>query len=199
MSGASQHGRGILITAPFPRILVPPQSDASTIQHIITQFNQAMAQIERAWALDEMQDAAVANYGVTDGSDALPGQIGEYVMANRTTNLSVPNNGTVDIASITLTAGDWDVQGAVYFLASSSAGSDELRAWVNTVSVTQPTGDFGGLAIMSTTSAGLVNMLAIPPIRASGTGTITVFLSCWTQYGTGSMNVQGVVRARRMR
>jgi hypothetical protein len=158
-----------------------------------------MAQIERAWALDEMQDAAVANYGVTDGSDALPGQIGEYIMANRTINLAVPNNVNTDITSITLTPGDWDVQGAVYFLASSSAGSDELRAWVNTVSVTQPSGNTGGLAIMSTTSAGLTNMLAIPPIRASGATGATVFLSCWTQYGTGSMNVQGYVRARRMR
>jgi hypothetical protein len=137
--------------------------------------------------------------GVTDGSDALPGQIGEYVMANRTINLAVLNNVATDITTITLTAGDWDVQGAVYFLGSSSSGSDDLRAWVNTVSATQPSGDNGGLAIVSTSSGGLVNMLAIPPIRASGATGATIFLSCNANFGSGTMNVQGYVRARRMR
>ena len=139
--------------------------------------------------------------GVLDGSNAAPGQIGEYVFDNRTTAsfLSIASGVSTDLASISLTPGDWDVQGAVYFQGSSSSGSDDLRAWVNTVSATQPSGDFGGLAIISTSSGGLVNMLAVPPIRASGTSTTVVYLGCNATYGSGTMQAKGFVRARRMR
>src|SRR5215469_789721 len=139
--------------------------------------------------------------GVLDGSNAAPGQIGEYVFDNRTTAsfLGITSGVSTDLASISLSPGDWDVQGGVYFQGSSSSGSDDLRAWVNTVSATQPTGDNGGLAIMSTTSGGLVNMLPVPPIRASGTVTTVVYLGCNATYGSGTMQAKGFVRARRMR
>jgi len=146
-------------------------------------------------------NALQSQTGVTDGSDAQPGQIGEYIFDNRTTAsmLAISSGVPIDLASISLTAGDWDVQGAVYFQGSSSSGSDDLRAWVNTVSATQPSGDTGGLAIISTSSGGLVNMLAVPPIRASGTATTVVYLGCNATYGSGTMQAKGVVRARRMR
>jgi hypothetical protein len=137
--------------------------------------------------------------GVTDGSDPQAGQIGEVVFANVLTEVNAPNNVPVDLTTITLSAGDWDVEGAVYFQANSSAGTDDLRGWVNTVSVTQPTGESGGLAIMSTSSGGLVNMIAIPPLRLNVTVSTVVYLSCNADFGSGSMQVKGFVRARRMR
>jgi len=141
-------------------------------------------------------------WGVTDGSDAQPGQIGEYIFANRTTAqlLGISSGVSTDLATITLSAGDWDVLGAVYFQGSSSSGADDLRAWVHTVSATQPSGDTGGLAIISTSSGGLVNMLPVPPIRALGSATSTlVYLGCNATFGSGTMQAKGWVRARRMR
>jgi len=137
--------------------------------------------------------------GVVDGSDAKPGEVGELVFANWTTNLALTNNVAADILTITLSAGDWDVAGAAYFQASQSSGSDDLRAWVNTVSRTQPPGDTGGLGISSTTSGGLANIVQVPPWRLLSALTNTVYLSCVANFGSGTMNVQGYVRARRMR
>ena len=137
--------------------------------------------------------------GVTDGSNALPGQIGEYFVVNNTAGLALGNQVNANLAQFTLSAGDWDVNAGIYFLASSSAGSDELRGWTNTVSLTQPDGTDGGLAIVSTTSAGLVNNLTTPPMRLNLTASTTVYLSCWANYGTGNMTVKGFMCARRMR
>jgi hypothetical protein len=137
--------------------------------------------------------------GVTDGSDAPAGYIGEYKSIAVTTAVSVANNVATDLTTLTLAAGDWDVVGEAYFQASSSAGSDELRVWVNTVSATQPTGDQGGLAIASTTSAGLINNLTCSPLRVLSAASTLLYLSVNTNYGTGSMLVKGFIRARRMR
>jgi len=145
---------------------------------------------------------AKIGWGVTDGSDAQAGQIGEYVFDNRTTAqlMAVSSGVATDIATITLTAGDWHVYGSVYFQGSTSSGSDDLRAWVNTVSATQPSGDNGGLAIVSTSSGGLVNMLSVPAIRALGSATsILVYLGCNATFGSGTMQVKGFIAARRMR
>jgi len=167
-----------------------PEQRLQQLADAITQANNLIARLQ-----------SQIGWGVTDGSDAQPGQIGEYIFDNRTTAnmLGIASGVPIDLASISLTAGDWDVQGAVYFQGSSSSGSDDLRAWVNTVSATQPSGDMGGLAIISTSSGGLVNMLAVPPIRASGTATTVVYLGCNATYGSGTMQAKGVVRARRMR
>src|SRR5215472_14495892 len=73
--------------------------------------------------------------GVQDGSDAAPGQIGEYIFDNRTTAsfLSIGSGVSTDLASIAMTPGDWDVQGAVYFQGRSTTGNNDLRTWVKTV------------------------------------------------------------------
>jgi hypothetical protein len=139
--------------------------------------------------------------GVQDGSSAAPGQIGEFVLANLTaaTMIAIGNAVARDLTTITLTAGDWDVAGAVYFQATSSAGTDDLRGWINTMPAAQPAGDTGGLAISSTSSGGLVNFVAIPPLRMNLTQSTTVYLSASADYGSGTMQVKGYIRARRMR
>jgi hypothetical protein len=139
--------------------------------------------------------------GVQDGSNAAPGEIGEFVLSNltMTTMISIGNAVAIDLTTINLTAGDWDVAGAVYFQATSSAGTDDLRGWFNTMPATQPAGDIGGLAISSTSSGGLINFVAIPPLRMNLTQSTTVYLGASADYGSGSMQVKGYIRARRMR
>jgi hypothetical protein len=138
-------------------------------------------------------------YGVQNGSNARPGEIGEYVSVAVTTPVTLTANGTIDLTTMQLTAGDWDVVGEAYFQASSSAGTDQLRVWTNTVSVTQISGDQGGLAIESTSSGGQINNLTCSPWRLNITATTTVYLSVYANFGAGTMTVKGFVRARRMR
>lgn len=137
--------------------------------------------------------------GVVDGSNAAAGHIGEYISATVSTSTALTSNVNTNLTTISLTAGDWDVYGQAYFQASSGAGADDLRVWINTVSATQPTGYAGGLAIESTSSGGLVNSLVTSPLRLNITAATTVYLGVNANYGSGTMNVQGLIRARRMR
>lgn len=52
--------------------------------------------------------------GVTNGSNAAAGSVGEYVTASPT-GISLTTGTTINLTSISLTAGDWDVSGAVEF------------------------------------------------------------------------------------
>jgi hypothetical protein len=64
--------------------------------------------------------AARSKQGVTDGSNAAAGQIGEYISVTGT-NLSALTSTVMSIAaSITLQPGDWEVQGIVGVLGSGS-------------------------------------------------------------------------------
>ena len=185
--------RNTVALSTLPGIYVDVAGD--TMTGVLTLAGDPTTNLEAA----TKQYTDALRYGVTDGSNALPGQIGEYFVVNNTAGLALGNQVNANLAQFTLSAGDWDVNAGIYFLASSSEGSDELRGWTNTVSLTQPDGTDGGLAIVSTTSAGLVNNLTTPPMRLNLTASTTVYLSCWANYGTGNMTVKGFMCARRMR
>jgi hypothetical protein len=137
--------------------------------------------------------------GITDGSDAPAGTVGEYLEVATSTFVGIGSNVTTDLASGTLQPGDWDIAGSAYFQASSSAGSDDLRAWINTVSATQPAGIHGGLGISSTTAGGLINTVNIPLLRLNISIPTTIYLSVNANYGSGTMQIRGFARARRVR
>ena len=56
--------------------------------------------------------------GVTDGSDAAAGHVGEYLVASAT-GVALVSNNVANVVSLDLTAGDWDVSGNVDFAAGS--------------------------------------------------------------------------------
>ena len=59
--------------------------------------------------------------GVTDGSNAAPGQVGEVISQNVTAGLALTTNVALNVTSIPLTPGDWDVGGEVWITLGSAA------------------------------------------------------------------------------
>jgi hypothetical protein len=112
--------------------------------------------------------------------------------------VNLPDATNVDILTLTLDPGDWDVAGSIYFQGTSSAGAVTLRAWLNNLPLTQPDGMSGGLAIQSTASAGLVNEVPIGVTRAIGTQATIIYLGAYADFTSGSMKAAGYIRARRM-
>ena len=53
--------------------------------------------------------------GVTDNSNALAGQVGEYITANATGIAAAAIGAAYTICSVALTAGDWDVEGFISY------------------------------------------------------------------------------------
>jgi len=136
--------------------------------------------------------------GVTDGSEATAGEIGEYHAAS----LAAPGINLVsgvnrDLVSLSLTAGDWDVEGAAYFDCPSGQSS-MIRSWVNTLSATEPPGTDGGLMFDQNTANGQNTAMSIAQLRVLTASPVTVYLSVNATFNA-AMQGAGFVRARRMR
>lgn len=141
--------------------------------------------------------------GVTDGSDAAAGKVGEYMVS---TVSAYTNTGAdlvyFDCTSLSLTAGDWDVQGTVSYnlngatvsglwevgitstTGNSSAGENDTLNWVG--SPVNPTGS-ENLYITS------------PQVRVSINSTTTYYLKGIAHFSAGQPRYKCTMRARRVR
>jgi hypothetical protein len=133
--------------------------------------------------------------GVINGSNAAAGQVGEFITADRLTNLALTTNVTTNIVSVSLTAGDWDVSGNLYL--STSAGCSQFQVATNP---TQGSSWSGFAEVAATGAAALAGgALATGTVRLSLTVTTTVWLTAQATFTSGTCNAQGTLNARRAR
>ena len=144
----------------------------------------------------------LALVGVTNGSDAAVGQIGEYIQADRIANVSFTTNVVKTIVSMSLTAGDWDVQGVAYAASSASVLSSILGS-ISLVANTMPdsTSWLGSFQSSSTPANQLLGGYAgsTGSTRVSISAPTTVYLVAQVIFASGTCSCQGSIRARRMR
>ena len=140
---------------------------------------------------------------VTDGSDASAGQIGEFKSAQRlsTAALSLTTNVAAVIATLPLTAGDWDVWAASGFNTTTTTGNPVARCWINpTGASTAPSLDqIGGNAIRNPTNAATQVLMAVPAMRVSLAAPGNVTLGATVTFGNGTYSGFGQLMARRRR
>jgi hypothetical protein len=144
--------------------------------------------------------------GVTDGSSAAPGMVGEIIAVYPTTTLQFPVNTVTAVAQITLTPGDWDVNGAA--LVQNSSGAVITYGWIflnNTVAYPPNTGSpfssrhYWNNPVPSPTIT--MNQGAwIGPTQVNITVATTIYLLVNVQVASGTTaTAVGTLRARRMR
>ena len=138
--------------------------------------------------------------GVTDGSNAAAGVIGEYIEASTaSTGVLTPSTWQTAV-TIALSAGDWDVCGGVAF--SVAAGTGVVQGYICTGTSLGSGAPIGSLVSFNThdawvQTAGLV--VASGMHRFSLAAPATVYLQMISFY-TGTMSITGShVRARRVR
>jgi hypothetical protein len=125
--------------------------------------------------------------GVTDGSDAQPGNVGEYMTATGGP-VALFSGSVANVVSLDLTAGDWDVTGNVQF--SAGAGTHTFfGAGVTTI-------DTLTAATFPTTA--LAQAISPATRRVNVTATTTTWLVAEASF-TGTVTATGTIRARRMR
>lgn len=185
---------------PTPTRNLSPPFDQQPIDQLGA-FSQPW--VEHHQALVGLLSMIQANQGVTDGSDATAGRIGEYLTASRSTGSATfcPSGTPVNVASIALTAGDWDVEGTVWF-GGTSMNCNNAQAWVSTVSAAQPAQGSGGYFIQLFPGSAFLPMPAQFPtgaLRVSTASPMTVWLGALTITASGTMTVAGTIRARRAR
>jgi hypothetical protein len=144
--------------------------------------------------------------GSTNGVGATAGSYGEYQAAvvPLASAVAMANSTIVNIASLSLTAGDWQISGLVQF-GGTTAVLTAVVAGINTTSAVMPivgTGDGASFAEQSFGATGVEaygSTLGLPPVRLLLTATTTVYLNAFGAFASGTLSGYGQITARRMR
>jgi hypothetical protein len=139
--------------------------------------------------------------GVTNGSNAAAGSVGEIISSTVTfaSPVTITNSNTPqDVTSISLTAGDWDVFGIVG-LNNNTIGMTIMATWISATSATEPTAELRN-TMQAAVGAGVSSWTGPCPFyRASISTTTTLYMSCLAQFGSGTQIAYGSIYARRTR
>jgi len=166
-----------------PPFFEPPIVDVATGQqhsHAWTDYHQQIA---------DHINTIVAGAGITDGSDAPAGNVGEVLTASGS-GVALSSGGVATVATLTLTPGDWDVTGGVVFNISGAASS-HYAAGID--------GVFGTEIIATIPSGSGVWRLQAGTVRRNVTASTAVVLSAAVFFSSGAVSADGTLRARRMR
>ena len=116
--------------------------------------------------------------------------------------VSLTSTTTANITSISLTPGDWDVDGVGCFVPAGTTTVQALQGAVSTTSATLPTSGANGRFTHVQPSAVLTTAnpcYSIDRVRVSIANTTTVFLVEQATFGTSTLTGYGTIYARRAR
>ena len=157
-------------------------------------FNSAGAM---SFPIDRRRDGIV---GTVAGTNAAAGTVGEVISSTITTGVAQTNGVASNLTSISLTAGDWDIVGAVHYTGSASV----LTGIYTSVSTTSGNTAQGNMltdpwfyVIPSGTFT--VHTATPPRLRLNVSATTTVYLVAYCTFASGSVTAVGAISARRRR
>lgn len=135
--------------------------------------------------------------GVTNGSNAAAGIVGELISASVpvASGVSLTSSTWTNVTSISLTAGDWDVSGVVVVNASGFNMSNSLGGSGIASASVPPIGSYFQQQLAGMGALGQ----AVPTVRYSLSATTTIYLLAFASFAIGTANAAGVIRARRIR
>lgn len=137
--------------------------------------------------------------GTTTNDNANAGSVGEYVTATAS-GISLASITPVNITSISLTAGDWDVSGVVRFNGTSLNATTLLSSVSTTSATIGALGFYGQQSAFGATAAVTGNWVIPTPVaRITLTTTTTVYLVANQAFSAGTATGDGLIRARRVR
>jgi len=141
--------------------------------------------------------------GVTDGSNATSGYLGEYTSDYKdgTSAVSLTTSTDTDVVQITLTDGDWDVEAIASFSFGSTIISPGIAAYLSTTSAVSPGSDgsegyfpdYGGVTVKGNGSVAINKRFSVTG------GSITVYLVVNAGFVSGTVDAFGGITARRVR
>lgn len=140
--------------------------------------------------------------GVTDGSNAAAGKIGEYKSSTVLSGapVAVTTATVTNVTSLVLPAGDWDVE-ANAFLNDSATTLTSAASGLVTAAGTFP--DSSAVAQWGTTgnTTAFINAFGspVPKLRVSSNGNTTVYLQVYSTFASGTVTACGQIQARRVR
>jgi len=131
--------------------------------------------------------------GIVDGSNALPGIVGEFISSIVTSPITFVSNVAANLTFITLSPGDWDVYGNIFCLTGLALSF--YSCGISTISSTLSSNAF--TTVMYTQPANSASLTA-PFQRINVTTNTNVFI-VGRIIGTGTLSCSGGIYARRAR
>lgn len=154
----------------------------------------------RPLATTDLQSVAGFMPGITGNTPAGIGIVGEFE-EGIATSVALTSTTIIDITSVVLGAGDWDVWATFGTTPAGGASQTLIKAWISSTSATDP-GAFNGGAYLSRGITGGEAAAQVVPVGtlqfSSATGG-QVFLSAAVTFAGGTMAGGGIIAARRRR
>jgi hypothetical protein len=112
--------------------------------------------------------------GTTAADSAQAGSDGEFAQSNNGTATTLTTNTPVNLYSVTLTAGDWDVYGSIAFVAGTGAVNTAIQGALTTTSATLP-GWPAEFSYFETFTSGASQYVPLMRIRVNVSSSTTVY------------------------
>ena len=171
-------------------------------------FTDPTTNLEWVWDGTKWVASGLANapfmplFGVTDGSNAVAGQIGEVLQVLISAAVTLTNSVQTNVGSIALPPGDWDLTGELWITHGNSPAPTVLQTSLATTS-----GAFPAAPALNNTRhtlqapfIGTIQILPLRTIRVSLAASATFYLLGYAVYAAGgSATGNGVISARRAR
>lgn len=173
-----------------------------------TIIQQVQDQLSQSLALITTSILSQAKIGVTDGSDAVLGNIGEFVTIGNIITMPVTTGVNYNvIGTLNLTAGDWDVFSNLYNYTNNVVGGNNFWICMCPSSLplasTDPARPADNVAWMGSSYGANPMPLAIGdtigPIRMSSGGNTGVDLRATCDATSGTVSIYWAISARRIR
>lgn len=149
--------------------------------------------------------ALIGITGTTTNNDVQAGSVGEFIQASAASPGTSLTTGTgANVTSISLTAGDWEVNGSIWFTGNAATTVSQVNASINIV-----TGTVTGTGVTSRSLMVFIGAVApfavndfsvsVGATRLSLAATTTVYLIAQASFAVNTASAYGQIRARRVR
>ena len=143
--------------------------------------------------------------GDTSGSAKAAGYVGEFIERNVTGAVSITSGTIADVDStgITLTAGVWDISGAINLNANTGTTVSSMSSWVGTASGNTTTGrdqqrNWIGISSTSAIITAGSYIAPLPTWRVNISTPTTYYLKAQTVFAVSTLTATGNLRATRI-
>lgn len=145
-------------------------------------------------------DTTSTIHGTATNNSAAAGILGQIISSLVATGspVTLTTNTAANVTSISLTAGDWDIEGNVNFNLTGATAT-AFSAGISLTTATVPTDGSEVASGVVTTAITGVNGITLPRKRVSIAGTTTVYLVAKSTFTLGSETAFGGITARRVR
>lgn len=142
--------------------------------------------------------------GTGTNDDAAAGIVGELIESEITQGsaVSLTTGTTANVTSISLTAGDWDVWGSVWFNPAATTTITRYSGAISSSSATLPTAPGSGAYFVKQQASLAPNVQEGFPVgmrRISLSGTTTIYLVARATFADSTLSAYGYIGARRRR